>query len=156
MIRPTIITDKPSIFTILRDSNQFDEEGISFVEGILDQHLLEGSSAIWLTAFEEEPIGVAYCNPEPVSSGVWNLLMLWIREDKQRLGLGRKLVEQVELNLKEKGARLLLVETSSKPMFETARMFYAKCGFIHEATIRNYFEDGDDKLILTKLLKDCG
>lgn len=152
MIRPTIDTDKISIINMIKESNQFDEEGLSFVEGILDQHLLEGSSAIWLTAFEEEPVGVAYCNPEPVSSGVWNLLMLWIREDKQRLGLGRKLVEQVERNLKEKGARLLLVETSSKPMFESARMFYAECGFTHEATIRSYFENGDDKLIFTKFL----
>lgn len=47
-------------------------------------------------------------------------------------------------------ARLLMVETSGLPAFATARDFYAKCGFLHKATIKNFFADGDDKLVFTK------
>ena len=56
----------------------------------------------------------------------------------------------VETELEARGARLLLVETSGLPAFAAARTFYAKCGFAHEATVKNFFADGDHKLIFTK------
>jgi ribosomal protein S18 acetylase RimI-like enzyme len=120
---------------------------------------------IWLTAVEndddakegggEQPVAVAYCAPEVVADGTWNLLMLWTRADRQRRGYGGALVAAVEKELVSRNARLFLVETSSLPAQTAARAFYSsnKCGFIHEATIRNYYADGDDKLIYTKSLQ---
>ena len=95
---------------------------------------------------------MAYCAPEPVTSGTWNLLMLWTREDRHGLGHGTALVLDVERALRARNARLLIVETSASPGFAPARSFYAKCGFEHEATIRNFFAPGDHKVVLTKAL----
>lgn len=138
---------------ILRTSGQFDDEALGFVEKTLVQHLTSPGPEIWLTAEEGVPVGVAYCAPEPVSPGVWNLLMLWLRTDRLGGGFGTALVQQVEVLLQRQGARLLLVETSSLPAFEAARAFYARRGFVHEATLRDYYDDGDDKLILTRRLR---
>lgn len=137
---------------ILRASGQFDDEALGFVEQTLVQHLTSPGPEIWLTAEEGAPVGVAYCAPEPVSPGVWNLLMLWLRTDRLGGGFGTALVQQVEALLQRQGARLLLVETSSLPAFESARAFYARRGFVHEATLRDYYAEGDDKLILTRKL----
>ncbi|WP_218079867.1 GNAT family N-acetyltransferase [Anthocerotibacter panamensis] len=152
MIRETRPSDKEALLRIIEDSGQFDLDGLAHVEAALDGYFAEGSEAIWLTADDGEPVGVVYCNPEPVTSGTWNLLLLWTRKDREGQGFGSALVAQIEAALCIRGARLLIVETSGLPEFETARTFYSKCGFSQEARIQNFFADGDDKLIYTKML----
>jgi ribosomal protein S18 acetylase RimI-like enzyme len=150
MIRETISDDKDAILSIICEAGQFDDPGMAYVAQILETHLNEGSDALWFTADDGEPVGVAYCAPEPVTSGTWNLLMLWIKEEKRKQGYGSALVTQVEKSLVDRRGRLLIVETSGLPEFESARIFYSKVGFTQEARIKDFFTIGDDKLIYTK------
>ncbi len=78
--------------------------------------------------------------------------MLWTRADRLGPGHGTALVAQMEREFHARGARLLIVETSALSDFEPARRFYAKCGFKQEATIKDFFAAGDDKIVLTKRL----
>lgn len=153
MIRETIQTDADAILAMVKDSGQFDANGLVHVEETLDSYLEGKSGGLWLTADDGEPVGVAYCAPEPVTDGTWNLLMLWTRGDRHGRGHGSALVNRVEKILNERGVRLLIVETSGLPDFETARKFYEKCGFAQEARIENFFAAGDDKIIYTKTLQ---
>ena len=152
MIRNTEKADTAAILSIVKESGQFDTDGLAYVQDTLAQHLASNGEDIWLTADDGEPVGVAYCAPEPVASGTWNLLMLWTRSDRHGKGHGASLVKQVERELQGRTARLLIVETSGLPEFAPARAFYAKCGFVHEASIKNFFAAGDDKLVFTKPL----
>jgi len=152
MVRPTEKHDVEAIMKMIGVSGQFDADGLEHVRSTLEEHLASGSRNLWLTADDSEPVGVAYCAPEPVAPGGWNLLMLWIRPDRHGRGHGSALVQKVESMLEDQAARLLIVETSGLPDFAPARAFYQKCGFVHEATIKSYFAQGDDKLVLTKLL----
>ena len=152
MIRETIPSDKHALLRIINDSGQFDSAGLAHVEATIDAHFSENTGALWLTADDGEPVGVSYCNPEPVTSGTWNLLMLWTRKDRTGQGLGAALVAENERRLRALQVRLLIVETSGLPEFSTARAFYTKCGFVHEATIKDFFAAGDDKLVYTKSL----
>ena len=152
LIRSTRKTDAKAILGIAKESGQFDSDGLAHVQDTLEQHLAGNGEGIWLTADDGEPVGVAYCGPEPVAAGTWNLLMLWTRSDRHGKGHGASLVKQVEHELHSRAARLLIVETSGLPAFAPARSFYAKCGFVHEASIKNFFATGDDKLVFTKSL----
>ncbi len=152
MIKHTVAHDQAAILNIIRESGQFDDESLAYVENTLVQHLNSNSGEIWLTAHAEEPVGVAYCRAEPVTSGTWNLLMLWTAKSQQRNGHGSDLIQHLENLLKAQNERLLIVETSGMPEFEAARRFYSKCGFKLEATVKDFFTDGDDKLIYTKSL----
>jgi ribosomal protein S18 acetylase RimI-like enzyme len=152
LIRSTTKTDARAILDIVEESGQFDSDGLAHVQDTLKQHLAGNGEGIWLTADDGEPVGVAYCAPEPVAAGTWNLLMLWTRSDRHGKGHGASLVQQVEHELQSRAARLLIVETSGLPAFAPARSFYAKCGFVHEASIKNFFSAGDDKLVFTKSL----
>ena len=150
MIRNTEHADMSAILAIVHGSGQFDSDGLAHVQRTLERHLTGAGDGLWLTADDGEPVGVAYCAPEAVTAGTWNLLMLWTREDRHRSGHGSALVRHVERALEHRGARLLIVETSGLPAFAAARAFYTKCGFEHEATIRNFFAEGDAKLVFTK------
>jgi ribosomal protein S18 acetylase RimI-like enzyme len=153
MIRNTIATDTEALMTIVESSGQFDAQSLNNVKGTLLEYLEGQSDGLWLTADDGEPVGVAYCAPELVTNGTWNLLMLWTRKDKSSKGHGSALVEHVEKELMSRCARLLIVETSGLPDFEAARTFYAKCGFTQEASIKNFFAHGDDKIVYTKPLQ---
>lgn len=152
MIRDTHGDDAPAILQMIEASGHFDEAGLSHVRETLSAHLRGEDSNIWLTADDGEPVGIAYCAQEQVASGTWNLLMLWTRQDRHGKGHGSALVNELERRLCDIPARLFIVETSSLPSFEGARKFYVKSGFVQEATIKNFFAEGDDKLIFTKQL----
>jgi len=152
MIRDTIAADSEALLAIVEGSGQFDGDGLAHVRATLESYLEGNREELWFTADDGEPVGVAYCAPEPVTDGTWNLLMLWVRPDRQGRGHGSALVSHIEKALAERGVRLLIVETSGLDEFASARAFYGKCGFHQEARIRSFFADGDDKIVYTKLL----
>jgi ribosomal protein S18 acetylase RimI-like enzyme len=152
MIRKTIETDSEALMAIIRESGQFDGDGLSHVEQTLNNYYEGNSQDLWFTADDGEPVGVAYCAPEPVTDGTWNLLMLWTRHDRSGRGHGSALVGHIEKALHERGVRLLIVETSGMPDFAGARAFYEKSGFNREARIKNFFAAGDDKIVYTKII----
>lgn len=152
MIVNTTSEHREPLLAIIEASGQFDPDGLAHVQSTLDAYFANQGEAIWLTALEGSPVGVAYCAPEPVTSGTWNLLMLWIKDGFEGREFGKALVSEVENQLKQHQARLLIVETSQLPEFETARAFYERSGFKLEAEVKNFFDAGDNKLIYTKPL----
>ncbi len=77
MIKKTISDDSPALLAMLESSSQFDARGLEHVKTTLADYLAGNSEDLWFTAEDGEPVGVAYCAPEPVTNGTWNLLMLW-------------------------------------------------------------------------------
>jgi GNAT superfamily N-acetyltransferase len=110
------------------------------------------SDHFWITDDDDGPVGVAYCEPEPMTNQTWNLQLIAIRPDRQGQGRGATLLRYVEQTLKVRGGRMLLVETSGLPGLERTRAFYAKCGYEEEARIRDFYAAGDDKVVFRKVL----
>ena len=69
-------------------------------------------------------------------------------------GHGRALRGHVEDDLRSRGQRLLTVDTSSTAPYARARNFYRRCGYVKEARIRDYSQDGDGLVVFTKRLAD--
>ena len=44
------------------------------------------------------------------------------------------------------------METSSRPPYAPARAFYRRCGYEVDAVLKDYYDDGDDKVIFAKAL----
>lgn len=76
MVRKTISDDSSALLAILENSGQFGAQGLEHVKAILAGYFAGNSEDLWFTADDGEPVGVAYCAPEAVSNGTWNLLML--------------------------------------------------------------------------------
>ncbi len=106
----------------------------------------------WLVFDDGQVDAACYFVPEEMAEGVWNLLMIAIDPKRHGAGLGSQLMEAVETQLAEVGARILLVDTSGKDDFERTRAFYDMLGYEREARIRDYWSDGDDKVTFRKVL----
>lgn len=108
---------------------------------------------IWLTKRQNgKAISIAYCAPERLTDGTYNLYLIAVRRDLQGMGIGKEMMTHIEQMLAAKGNRVLLVETSGLPDFEATRKFYDKCGYQREALIRDFYREGEDKVVFWKKL----
>lgn len=129
-----------------------------FPSELLDEMLSDyltnkDSKDIWLTqVVDGRPIAVAYCAPERMTEGTYNLYLIAVHKDLQGQGIGSAIMQHIENLLNEKGERILLVETSGLSEFELTRQFYDKCNYNREARIRDFYKEGEDKIVFWKKL----
>jgi GNAT superfamily N-acetyltransferase len=97
-------------------------------------------------------LGYACFGPTPATDGTYDLYWLAVDPAAQGSGVGRSLVHWVESELTTRGARLLVVETSSRPDYAGTREFYARGGYRESARIRDFYAPADDRIILTTRL----
>lgn len=108
---------------------------------------------LWLTCEEDgTPFGFCYATPERMADGTWNMLALAVLPERQGHSFGRDLVAALEAQLRTQGARVLLADTSGTDDFAATRAFYIRQGYTQEARIRDFWADGDDKIVFWKSL----
>jgi ribosomal protein S18 acetylase RimI-like enzyme len=100
----------------------------------------------------ERLLGYACSGPTPATEGTFDLYWLAVDAAAQGKGIGTTLVREVERELRDRGARMLLVETSSRPDYSNTRAFYARCGYREAARIKDFYAPADDRIMLTTRL----
>ena len=111
------------------------------------------SQDIWFTSIENgKPISIGYCAPEKLTEGTYNLYAIGVRSDIQGKGIGSKMMTYIENQLRQTGNRILIVETSGAADFQQTRKFYENLNYTKEAVIRDFWEEGNDKVIYWKRL----
>lgn len=150
LIRPVVRADLPALKRVIASTDLFPPD---MLDGMMDGYLNRASDAVlWLTISNPHPVAIAYAAPEPMTDGCWNLYLIAVHSDHHSQGIGQALVRYVEEFLVVEGVRVLLVETSGLPELARSRLFYSQCGYEEEARIRDFYDEGDDKVIFRKAL----
>lgn len=115
---------------------------------------LNGSAPhVWLVASLAGRVqGFAYCEPERATDGTFNLLAIAVAPEHQGKGLGSALVATLEARLRADAARVLIVETSALEDYADTWAFYLARGFNEEARIRDFYSEGEHKIVFWKHL----
>lgn len=125
----------------------------SMLDEMVEPFLSGDAPHVWLVAIGEgQAHGFAYCEPERMTEGTYNLLAIAVSADRQRSGIGAELVRQVAKEVRKSDGRLLLVETSTDPDQDGARAFYLREGFDEEARIRDFYAPGQNKVVFWKMV----
>ncbi len=82
----------------------------------------------------------------------WYLYWIAVSKTIQARGVGRELLLYLEDEIRKLGGRVLFIETSSLPHYELTRKFYLKNGYDQEATLRDYYAEGDSMVVFRKKL----
>ena len=153
LLRPTVPCDDAALIALTDGTGVFKPHEIETLAEVLDDYHRDG--AVYghdcrTLLVDGEIVGFAYAAPVAMTDRTWELWWIAVRADSHGRGLGRWLLDRIEQLAIQQTARLLLIETSSLPTYESTRQFYLKRGYRHLATLPDYYSDGDDKVIFGK------
>jgi ribosomal protein S18 acetylase RimI-like enzyme len=150
-IRAVTPADIDELKKVVDSSELFPSEYLD--EMIFDYFNNSETQDIWFTHLDNNrPIAIGYCVPEKLTEGTYNLLAIGVLKESQGKGIASKMMKHIELLLKQKGGRILIIETSSDDAQIVARNFYKKIGYTQEAIIRDFWKAGEDEIVFWKKL----
>lgn len=152
-IRQPSSGERGDIERIVRSTGNFSEAEIAVALELVDEwtNRGEGSGYIFAVVEDEGAIrGYACWGATPMTLGTYDLYWIAVEKSAHGRGYGRALLKFAEDDVRARGGRLLLIETSSQESYGGTRRFYDRAGYRLAASIPGYYKPGDDKLIFTK------
>lgn len=156
MISTATSQDGPQIHSINANTSVFSQEEIECVDELWGEYQTQGSerSGYHFIVEKEEGqvLGYACYGPRALTDRTYDLYWIAVSPKARRGGVGRALLAAVEEAVRKLGGRLLIVETSGLPKYKPTRAFYIATQYVLEATLKDFYKDGDDLVIFTKRL----
>jgi ribosomal protein S18 acetylase RimI-like enzyme len=155
MIRSSVPNDKAAILSLAVAAGLFAADETEALAGVLTDYFAGtlGEGHRWSIDESDGKVrGAIYYAPELMADRTWYVYAIAVDPECQGMGYGKALMQHVEDILQATGQRVLLVETSSLPKYERTQAFYTKCGYVPEARIRDFYTDGEDKIVFRKVL----
>ena len=155
MIRPTEPADTRSLLDLASQTGVFKPHEIQALDEVLtDYHATNRNLGHHSVTFEDqgEILGFAYYAPAAMTDRTWYLYWIAVTKHTQARGIGGKLLKYVEDDIRARGGRLLLIETSSLPHYDLTRKFYVKHHYPQAAVIADFYADGDNLVVFSKRL----
>lgn len=153
VIRTADKRDLKTILDIIREHMRYDRE---FARRYYDRFFDESDEMterdeVYVALLGDDIVGVIGYSRDYLSSdsGYW-LGWFAVKEKYRRRRIGNRLLRRVERDLKAQGQRKVFVSTEDSN--SVAKTFYTWNGFRTEGVIRDYYGDGEDELIMSKVL----
>ncbi len=157
LIRPLRSEDRDLLLALLRANRPIFSDGeVETAMELIDTGLAQDPGTpdpyLFLVAEDDEGgvLGYACYGTIPLTTGSFDLYWIAVRPDLQNRGIGRRLLAAAESDMAGRGARLVLVETSSRADYVATRAFYERSGYDVAARIRDFYRPGDDKVVYEK------
>lgn len=156
MITTATEQDGPKIHAINASTSVFSQEEVECVDELWGEYQTQGPehSGYYFIVDEEDDrvLGYACYGPRALTDRTYDLYWIAVDPNARGGGVGRGLLAATEELIRKLGGRLLIVETSGLLEYEPTRAFYLATGYTLEATLKDFYKDGDDLLIFTKRL----
>lgn len=145
--------DIPQIEEILVATQAFSADEVSIAIELLETVIkspLQQDYEVVVTDVGDHVAGYVLFGPVPLTEGNYDLYWIAVDPSIQGGGVGRRLMKHVEEQVRQRGGRLLCLETSSQGSYLRTRKFYEQAGYVEESCIRDFYKHGDDRLTYVK------
>ncbi len=148
IIEPAQADDRQGILAVIAQIDMFNQEEKDTVRELWD----EGSYHFLVARQDGQVIGFTCFAERGLTQGAYDLYWIAVAPSVQRQGVGEALMWATESEVRKRGGRLILVETSGTEAYAATRAFYEAIGYQREAVIRDFYRLGDDLVIYAKRL----
>ena len=138
---------------IIESTKFFYDHEVEIAADLVAERLEFGESTGYYFVFAEvDGVTVAYSCFGPIIMSTTSFDLYWIatHNDLRGKGIGKKLLDETIVQAKQMGCNILIAETSGLPHYAPTREFYIKTDFVLEASLKDFYTMGDDKLFYTK------
>ena len=159
-IRPMVAADREPLRVLLEAVSNFTREEVETALELVDEWLKTGEESGYLTYVQEQGgdpaarriTGYVCFGETPLTVGTFDLYWVAVDSALRSRGNGQALLKFAEAEIKNRGGRLFMIETSSQPTYAGTVAFYEKAGYKLAARIQELYNERDDKLIFSKRL----
>ena len=153
VLRPATARDFPALVALSRSSGVFTEVELDcLAEDLTGCDPAAGDALAVAADGEGRPLGFIQYSPAIITEGTWYVYWIAVAKQTHGQGVGGALLAQAEEAIRALGGRQVLIETSSKSIYDATRRFYLGRGYRIAAQLPDYYAIGDDKCIFLKRL----
>lgn len=145
-----LASDRDAIERIVSESGFFTPAEIAVALELVDDPT--GHYQFVIAEDGDEVLGYSCYGHISITESSYDLYWIVVDRTQRGGGIGRALMEETEKRIRDAGGTRLYAETSSQSLYESTQRFYEHTGFVLEATIRDFYKSGDNKLIYTRAL----
>jgi ribosomal protein S18 acetylase RimI-like enzyme len=145
--------DIPMLEEILVTTGAFTDAEVAVAIELLETVIndpLQQDYEVAVADIGERVAGYVLFGPVPLTEGNYDLYWIAVDPSSQGSGVGRRLLKHAEEQVRQRGARMLCLETSSQGGYQRTRSFYEQAGYVEESCIRDFYKPGDDRLTYVK------
>jgi D-alanine-D-alanine ligase len=153
LIRPTEAKDRDGILSFMKGTGFFHDGEIEVAREVLDEAIAKGPTGHYksFTLLDHKtPAGWICYGPTPCTHGTYDVYWIGVSATCQGRGYGRALLDQVEKMIRKEKGRLIIIETSGRPLYDSTRGFYLKTGYNETARIPEFYAPNDARVIYSK------
>ena len=153
--REVLPEDHPHVQQIVSSTGFFSPAEVAIAVELVEEYLQRGERSGYCFLFAQQAgwtVGYACYGPIPCTLHSFDLYWIAVDRQSQRQGLGHRLMAEVESLVRRAGGSQLYIDTSGRAQYAPTRAFYASCGFQCAAVLKDFYAEGDDKLIYSKRL----
>lgn len=153
MLRELRVDDLPALERILTTTEAFTPAEVAVAMELLEIVIKEPAQRDYEVAVAEalgKVAGYVLFGPVPATLGNFDLYWIAVDPTAQGTGVGQRLIEYVEEEVRQRSGRMVCLETSSQGGYSRTRSFYEKAGYQLESRIRDFYKPGDDRLTYVK------
>ncbi|NCB52656.1 MAG: GNAT family N-acetyltransferase [Clostridia bacterium] len=148
--------DNKRIREITESVGAFNEEEINIAEELAVDNIEKGAdmSEYQYLVFENDSgiIGYTCYGYIRGTKNSYDLYWIAVSNELRGMGIGKRLMSETEKVISLNGGGKIYAETSSKESYRKTRQFYLTCGYTEEAVFKDFYDDGDDKVVYKKSL----
>jgi GNAT superfamily N-acetyltransferase len=147
--------DIKRIMDMVVSTGFFYDHEVEIAVELIAERLARGESTGYHFVFAEvDGVTAAYsCYGHiEMTKSCFDLYWLVTHNNYRGKGIGKKLLEATYNEAKKMGCTMIIAETSGREKYTPTQAFYISAGYKLEATIHDYYDKGDDKLIYIKRL----
>ncbi len=157
VLRDLKTSDRAPLASLLARIAVFDAEDRSVAMELLGIVLEQPGQKDYLCIVaagpKDMPLGYACFGPTPLTEGTFDLYWIAVDPACAGQGVGTRLLQGVEEQVRQAQGRMMVLETSSMQCYAQTRQFYLKCGYTLAETIPDFYCEGEDRVTYLKRLR---
>ena len=147
-------TDCDLIVSILESTGFFYPEEVDIALELINEKINypESSYQFIFAEYEDNVIGYICFGKIPLTKASYDVYWIAVHPRFQGKGIGYSLLYRAEEAIKRQNGKNFYIETSGRKLYKPTHSFYLNAGYSIIAVFKDFYADGDDKLVFCKKL----